>query len=257
MKNILILVFMLWAMPSFAACADAFLLSPPKQHEVIGCDVKSEGAYHFNVFNAAHQTLSLRKQGAVLNVQFKYTGDWLITPTRIQLVPYYLEQVRKFDGKLVFEDDSRATYKYYADGDSHWLELTFVGDGIHVLRQVSQDGIILDAQYNVGQMKSRMKRYGKVIFYELMANQASFDNLVEFVKTDERKFYVVSHVYGQTDNQQKSRQVALMLYEKLMQAGVDAGKIIATGIGDLSPIKSPASVNAVKKNTRIELVLRR
>lgn len=246
---------MLWATPSFAACPDEFLLTPPKQHEVIGCNVKDDGAQHFNVFDAAHQTVSLRKQGAVLNIQYKYTGDWMITPTRIQLVPYYLDQVRKFDGKLVFEDESRATYKYYADGDSHWLELTFVGDGIHVLRQISQDGIILDAQYNVGQMKSRVKRYGKVVFYELMANQASFDNLVEFLKVDERRFYIVSHVYGQDDNEQDSMQQALLLNEKLFKRGIDADKIIAKGIGDVSPIKSPSGVNSVEKNTRIELVL--
>lgn len=243
-------------MPSLAACPDEFLLTPPKQHEVIGCDVKDDGAQHFSVFDAAHQAVSLRKQGAVLNIQYKYTGDWLITPTRIQLVPFYLEQVRKFDGKLVFEDESRATYKYYADGDSHWLELTFIGDGIHVLRQISQDGIILDAQYNVGQMKSRMKRYGKIVFYGLMANRTSFDNLVEFLKADERKFYLVSHVYEQEDNEPKSMRVALRLYEKLIQAGADADKIITKGVGDLSPIKNPASVNSVQKNTRIELVLR-
>lgn len=256
MKPLFIALFLLAASPVWAACPDDFALQPPKQHEVIGCNDKADGAYHFNIFDAAHQTLSLRKQGVSLNIQYKYTGDWLITPTRIQLVPYYLEQVRRYDGKLLFEDESHATYTYYRDDRTHWLELTFVGDGIHVLKQISQAGIVLDAQYNVGQIKSRIKRYGKVVFYELLTNQASFDVLVEFLRAEEREFYIVSHVYGQQDNEQKSRQEALILYQRFLTRGVDTGKVISKGIGDLSPLKSPSSVNAVKKNTRIELVLR-
>ena len=256
MKNILILIFTLWAMPSFAACPDDFLLNPPKQHEVIGCGVNNDGAHHFNIFDAAHQTISLRKQGASLNIQYKYTGDWLITPTRIQLVPFYLQQVRQYDGKLIFEDDRSATYKYYHHDKSHWLELSFVGDGIHMLKRISQDGIVLDAQYNVAQMKSRMKRYGKVIFYDLTANQASFANLVAFLKADKRKFYLVSHVFGLVDNEQKSDQQAVDLRAKLIEAGIEAQQIIAKGIGDVSPLKNPSSFNAVKMNTRVELVAR-
>lgn len=243
-------------MTSFAACPDEFLLDPPKQHEIIGCNIKADGAQHFNIFDAAHQTLSLRKQGVSLSIQYKYNGDWLIAPTRIQLVPHYLEQVRKFDGKLLFEDDRSATYKYYADGDSHWLELTFVGNGIYVLKQVSQDGVVLDAQYNVAQMKSRIKRYGKVVFYQLAENGASFDGLVEFLRADGREFYIVSHIYGQVDNGQESAQQAIELYNKLISAGIDAEQVIAKGIGDLSPLKNPSELNSAQKNTRIELVLR-
>lgn len=255
MKKILVLIFALWAMPSFAACPDEFLLTPPQQHEVIGCTVKNDGAQHFSIFDASHRAMILRKQGLAQNIQFKYTGDWLITPTRIQLVPYYLTQVRKFGGKLIFEDETKATYKYFADQKSYWMELAFVGDGIHTIQQISQEGINLDAQYNVGQMKSRMKRYGKVVFYDLVQNQASFEVLVEFLRGDERKFYIVSHVYGEMDNEQKSRHQALILYEMLFKRGIDTDQIMVKSVGDLSPIKNPTSLNAVQKNTRIELVL--
>lgn len=258
MRLFFTLIFLWIASPAFAACQDDFLLHAPKAHDMTGCDIKEDAAYHFNLFDAAHQTVSLRKQGKRLNIQFKYNGDWLITPTRIQLVPYYLEQVRKYDGKLVFEDDSRATYKYFHDNQSHWLELTFVGDGIHVLKQVTQNGIVLDAEYNVPQMKSRIKRYGKIVFYELDQNAASLAKLVDFIDTDGRNYYIVSHVYGHTplENDALSAQQANAIYDKLIANGVLTSQIIARGVGASSPIKNPSSLNAKKKNIRVELVLR-
>lgn len=257
MKRILILVFTLWALPSFAACADEFYLAAPTKHLILGCDTKPLTAYHFTVYDASHQAMSRREQGDYLNVQLKYTGDWTITPTRIQLVPYYLDQVRKFNGKLIFEDENLATYKFYRDDKTYWMELRFVGDGIHIIQTIEQNGIVLDAQYSVPQMKSRMKRYGKIVFYELAENTASQAALADFLKGDDRQFYIVGHNYDAADQLAKSTEQALVMQNILIELGVKQAQLISTGVGAVSPVKNPAGVNSEKKNTRIELVLRR
>lgn len=256
MRKLLIVLFSLIATPSFAACPDVFDLASPKQHEVLGCDVKPLSAHHFTAYDASHQAINLRKEGDYLNIQFKYTGDWLITPTRIQLVPYYLDQIRKFDGKLVYENENLATYRFYRDDKTYWMELRFVGDGIHVIRTIEQVGIVLDAQYSVPQIKSRIKRYGKVVFYGLSQNTASQQAVATFLAVDERDYYIVGHAYNVDDPDSVSTMQAQDIYRKLIVFGVNEQQILSKGVGAASPIKNPLGVNSAQKNTRIELVLR-
>ena len=258
MKFLTIAFLCLFASPVLAACHAGLSISPPQQHEVLACEEKPHSARHFKIFDANHLQTSLRKQGDVQRLQLKYTGDWTVSPTRIQLVPYYLDQVRKWGGKLLFEDAQGATYKYYFEDKTYWLELNIIGDGLHGLTILTQTGIILDAQYNVAQIKSRLKRYGKVVFYRLDQNVASFTNLVKFLNQSADRFYLVSHNFGGTadENEGDSVKTAQKLAAKLTLAKVKTGQIISKGIGALSPLKPPQSVNSQTKNTRTELVVR-
>ena len=214
-----------------AACDESLFITPPQKHDIIHCAQKPNAALHLKKFDAAHRETNIRKQGDVLIAQFKFNGDWLLTPTRIQLVPHYLNQVRQFEGKLIFEDTHKATYKYYYKGNSYWLELSFIGEGIHIIKTVKQLGIIKDAEYNIAQIKSRIKRYGKVIFYEIESPE-SIRILGNFLKHDKRKFYLVSHMQHKNgDNFTKSQIIAKNIVNALFDAGAKPSNLIAKGIG--------------------------
>lgn len=258
MKFLIIAFMCLFASPVLAACTTELMIAAPKQHQILACSEKTNSAHHFKIFDANHLQTHIRKQGDAQIVQLKYTGDWTLSPTRIQLVPFYLDQVRKLGGKLLYEDEQGATYKYHYNNKTHWLELSFIGNGLHLLLNISQVGIMLDAQYNVAQIKSRIRRYGKVVYYQLTQNAASFSNLVQFLNQSDDNFYLVSHKFGGTprENDDVSKSTAQMLTVKLTDANVKNGQIITKGIGALSPLKPPQSINSEDKNTRIELVLR-
>ncbi len=247
-------------------CTPLAEINLPTKHKVITCQQKAKNTLHFKRFDAAHDVIDIRKRGQYRQVQLNFTGDWMVTPTKIQLVPYYLDQLRKYNGKLIFEDDYRATYKYYHQGRSIWLEVHFVGDGIHILKSISQLGIVRDAQYNLAQIKSRMKRYGKVVFSGLELNPAAMDKVFEsedfkLLKTylyahKGQKYYLTCHI--QAENAYViSQHICTAFAEKFLDWGDDFDhNIHVLGVGAASPLINPKKQNAVQKNNRIELVFR-
>lgn len=89
---------------------------------------------------------------------------------------------------------------------------------------------------------------------------AALDTIASYLEASpDERFYVVGHtddVGSETTNVALSNARAIAVVAALERRGVDAGRLVATGVGPYSPVASNRTEPGRAQNRRVELVLR-
>ncbi|WP_339897262.1 DUF4892 domain-containing protein [uncultured Gilvimarinus sp.] len=151
----------------------------------------------------------------------------------------------------------------HKDGAIHEVEI--VHDIVEITK-MNTDLVTINAQY----LTDSLAREGKVVLHglnfatgeaELLpSSQEALKVILTYLEsTPTERFYVVGHTDTTGDhalNMQLSEQRAESIRTALIEQGVNADRLLAAGVGAMTPISSNTSNDGHSQNRRVELVLR-
>ncbi len=276
MKNIT-LIFLLLLAGKFANAQNAPCKGHPlfttgmPNHSVVECKEKEFDQLEIYQADKAKGRISSMKQGAKIEVVYKFDGDYNSRPSSLQICQNYANAIEKAGGQVLFRGEYSVYGKLKKGTDTYWIHINTDGTTYHWVSSIKEAKMTQDVVATAEQIKGDITQEGKAIFYGIYFNtgqavllpesSATLTEMAKFLKLNPNmQVYIVGHTDNVGDFNQnlvlsKNRANAVVT-ELSTKYGVNKTQLSAQGVASLAPVASN-SVDAGKaKNRRVEMVLK-
>ncbi len=202
--------------------------------------------------------------------EVRYTIDGAATaPSPIAIIRNHQQAIGKIGGTVIYEDARYTTLKVAKDGNEIWTQVDTAWGKGYMLTIVEKKAMTQEVASSLEAFQSGIKANGHVevpgIYFETgksvlkPESQAAVAEVAKLLKADPAlRVYVVGHTdnVAMLDlNMRLSQARAEAVVEALVsQHGIDRNRLVARGVGPLSPVTVNDSEEGRSKNRRVELV---
>lgn len=202
-----------------------------------------------------------------------YPKEGIKKPSPVQVTRNYINAIKKIGGELVYsyqDPDEDAVLRVVQNNKETWLYVSASANGIYSLQIIERDLMKQDVVADANSLYKMIKETGKAYVYGIYFEPAKADlkgaesepALAEVVKLLQNHTELKLYVVGHTDNagsldaglklsKERADAVLKALVAKYKAA---AGRLLACGIGPLSPVTSNLTDEGRLLNQRVELV---
>lgn len=190
-----------------------------------------------------------------------------VSPGQLKIRQNYIDAIRKIGGDILSD---RGTMKVVRDNGEIWIDLWVSSDGwYYTLTIVEKTVMKQEVETNSEALAGDIREKGRAAVYGIYfdtdsaviksGSEPAITAIAEILNSDKGlKLYVVGHTdwIGQIDyNMNLSGKRAQSVVDMLVtKHGIDKGRLVAKGVGPLSPVATNATEDGRKLNRRVELV---
>ena len=249
-------------------CHDHLLFSRMQDYFITDCSSSDYELYNFYDSNRNKYPI----EGKLIRIVYKIkTG--VEPPGEVNVRNNFVNAVKKIGGN-VLQEDQRSYFKIIRDGKETWVELNLAstsnGDRftlVMVERNAHEQQVIADPKA----MGDDIERTGRVAVYGIYFDTDSYEMkpeseptlkaITEMLKARENlNLYVVGHTDMTGDfehNMKLSENRAKSVVNALIGGyRINSKRLIAKGVGPLSPVSTNKTDEGKQLNRRVELVER-
>ena len=249
-----------------AGCQDPPQFNRLPTYAIRSCDVNDFNFFLFPIGKSSDEVQ--RVEGKYWQVDY-YVKDGQKASTPLAEVRNYKAAMEKAGGKIMWLDDSdlmRVTGKFTKDGAETWMYVMprDMGSGLTVT-VVQQEAMKQEITSSV--MMDSLKANGHIALAINFDTGKStikdeslpiIEQMVDLMKTNaDLKVEIQGHTdnVGKSDaNQKLSEDRAASVKKALVDKGIAAARMTATGFGDTKPVADNKTDEGKARNRRVELV---
>jgi len=254
-------------------CSSHPLFSNMPNHKATSCENKEFDKLELTVQDKVKKTFTtLERSGEYMQVTFQWEGEWAKRPSPLQIYQNYANAIQQAGGQVLYRpDDANGSLcgKLKKGGDTYWIKVNTDGSGQYRLWSIKEASMHQDVVVTADQIKKGISEEGKVAFYGIYfdTDKASLkpestptlQEIGKFLSSNPgMRMYIVGHTDNAGDiqhNMELSKQrAAAVMNELVSKYGVDKGRLMAHGVGPLSPVTGNATEEGKGRNRRVELV---
>lgn len=255
------------------SCPPHPLFTPLANHSIRSCDAKEFDKFDFYEAKAGGGSTTLTKQGQYSTIDYKFDGEWDKRPSVTQILQNYANAVKKMTGGTILQQGNSNLHAKVKKADgTWWVNVTSDGSGDYWVTTIREEAMRQDVtEISAAEIKKGIDEEGRVAFYGIYFDTdkatlkpESDKALAEMAKYLNQNASVNVYIVGHTDNTgdlthnntlSKSRAEAVV-NELAGKYQIAKTRLIAQGVGPLSPIASNKTDEGKAKNRRVEMVLR-
>lgn len=214
----------------------------------------------------------MERSGEYKEVTFHWEGQWEKRPSPLQIYQNYANAIEQAGGQILYREDNTSGSlqgKLKKGGDTYWIKVSTDGSGQYRLWSVKEAAMNQDVVVTADQIKKGIMEEGKMAFYGIYFDtdkaslkQESAPTLEEIKKflaaNPAMRVYIVGHTDNTGDlqhNMDLSKQRATAVVNELVtKYGIDKTRLMANGVGPLSPVSDNGKEEGKSRNIRVELV---
>jgi len=189
-------------------------------------------------------------------------------PGQLNVRKNYINAIKKIGGTILFD---RGLYMKVAMGEKEsWIEVWVSSDGSDytltiVERTIMEQEVVADPEAMAGNIRTTGHATVYGIYFDLDSytikpeSEPTLDASADMLTADSSlKVYVVGHT-DMTGNLEynldlSARRAEAVVNELVNNYGIDADRLMAKGVGPLSPVSTNTTEEGRKLNRRVELV---
>jgi OmpA-OmpF porin, OOP family len=190
-------------------------------------------------------------------------------PSPIASIRNYQQAIKAIGGTVLYEDQRFTTLKMSKDGKEIWTQVDTAWGGGYMLTIVEKQAMVQQVVASAEVFQSGLQAAGHVevpgIFFDTGKSElkpesaAAVAEIAKLLKADPAlKVYVVGHTDNVASldlNVKLSQARAESVVQELMsKQGIAAVRLVARGVGPLTPVASNDSEEGRARNRRVELV---
>ena len=251
-------------------CESHPLFNQMPEHKVERCEKNDFDEMRINQ-TGKNGTTELTKSGKYLNTTYTFTGPWENRPSMVQIFQNYSNAVTHAGGKVLYTSASQAFYFLKKSGDSFWIRVSGDGSGIYSVATIQEAALKQDILVTAAQIGNDINTEGKAVFYGIYfetgksalksESNAAIAEIAKYLKSNPGvQVYVVGHTdnTGTHDTNMKlsTDRAQAVVAELTMVHQIKKERLLAAGVGALSPVASNRSDEGKAKNRRVEIVVK-
>lgn len=254
-------------------CPPHPLFTPLANHSIRTCDEKDFDKLDLYEKAAGGVTSTITKQGHFQTIDYKFDGEWSKRPSTAQIMQNYANAVTKTSGGSVLYQTEGSLYAKVKKPDAtYWMKVNSDGSGDYWVTTIREEAMRQDVtDISAAEIKKAIDEEGRVAVYGIYFDTdkatlkpESDKALTEMAKYLKDNASVNVYIVGHTDNTgdlnhnntlSKARAEAVV-NELASKYQIAKTRLIAQGVGPLSPVASNKTEEGKAKNRRVEMVLR-
>lgn len=253
-------------------CPPHPLFTPLANHSTRSCEEKDFDKLELRQSKAGGGTTNIDKQGHAFQHVYKFDGEWDKRPSTTQIMQNYAVAVKKTGGDVLYQSEGRLDAKVKKTDAVYWMTVTSDGSGDYWVRTIREEAMQQEVtDISAAEIKKGIDEEGRIAFYGIYFDTdkatlkpESGNALAEIAKYLKENAAVNVFIVGHTDNTgdfnhnntlSKARAEAVV-NELVSKYQVAKTRLIAQGVGPLSPVASNKTEDGKAKNRRVEMVLR-
>jgi outer membrane protein OmpA-like peptidoglycan-associated protein len=226
-----------------------------------------------NLDFGSHTFLDGRK-GTVVEGRFTeimyYLNEGAKAPGALALHRNFENAIKKIGGTKTGDDgEGDSFYRIEKGGAEVFVALSATINEQYLLRIVERGAMKQEVEANADALAAGLEAEGRVALYGILFDTGKADikpesgaALQEIAKLLRARADLKLHVVGHTDNvaaldlnlKLSRARAEAVVRELVSKHGIDAGRLIAHGVGPLSPVATNGTDAGRAKNRRVELV---
>lgn len=284
MRLVLALAVLALAAPSFAAappppaakpagpadredCKDHPLFTRIPGYFIYRCKAKQFDGVKFKVGNAK-KPKEEQVEGKYIQIIYNWDKSKGAPPSGLQVVRNYQNALKAIGGKVLWESKNETTLQHVKDNVEIWATASEYGTAVTVTiveREAMKQDVVASAEAWTGDLKATGHAAVYGIYFDTGSavvkpeSEPALQEIAKLLGSDASlKIWVVGHtdsVGGLESNLKLSRERAEAVRAALVgKHGVADGRLVAQGVGPLSPVATNTTDEGKAKNRRVELV---
>jgi outer membrane protein OmpA-like peptidoglycan-associated protein len=253
-------------------CKPHPVFTPLANHSIRSCNEKEFDQLRLYQEDKAKGRVEITKQGHFSEIDYKFDGEWDKRPSTIQIIENYTNAVKKAAGDVLSKGQSNLYAKMKKGDATYWIHVSTDGSGDYWVTTILEEKMRQDVSViSAEEIRNTMNEDGRVAFYGIYFDTdkstlkpESDPALAEMAKYLKENAAINVYIVGHTDNTgdfahnstlSKSRAEAVV-NELAGKYQIAKTRLIAQGVGPLSPVASNKTEEGKGKNRRVEMVLR-
>lgn len=245
-------------------------LTPLANHSIRNCDEKEFDKLSLYQDDKAKGRVEIIKQGHYSTINYKFDGEWDKRPSPLQIIQNYTTAVQKVAGDVLSKGENNLYAKIKKGDATYWINVNTDGSGDYWVKTILEEKMRQDVSViSAEEIKNSMNEDGRVAFYGIYFDTdkstlkpESDPALAEMAKYLKENATINVYIVGHTDNAgdlahnstlSKSRAEAVV-NELAGKYQIAKTRLIAQGVGPLSPVASNKTEEGKGKNRRVEMV---